>query len=868
LNEPPIAKSRLSEINHLLFQYLSLILGRMDMIQNNNSGSHLLETIVYQIILLLREILFIGKSATRFLKLSDYTLDSSLENLLVLVTDLVSTVKKLLLKTSLNQTTPLFRLYSPNLISDIPGNRSSSYFYTLEGIKLIAVVSKMIKSVSSSLKSCRYLLDLIPNGYTLDSNRKHPDFQKMKISPKEFVQKCSINSLEDSNQTITPVNSNLNKNAQPITLLETLAEFNSSSPYMVRISAFARYKDSSNQQDVELKTNPFSVDNEILLDGNGKILGATFRALVYLLVNELHRPDRFFFSTFFLTFRIFSTPADLIEELIKRFDADNKEKSILIDELTTQSESEEYEINSEQKYTVFDSRIKNRRKLILNAFKTWLESYWNYKVDYPLLPTIINFLNESAIRYLPTEVYPILEVAGKLAANHPFQDVNFAYMSGMNDNQLVTRRIGQIDKSSYEDGYHYYTTSTTALPADLSSPTSETEFLFKNKQNNNNGIGSSSLKISNWIASTSHISSLLNRNQLSSIEKAIMQFRVAFGKTWNPDFIKTSSSISSNPIPYYPIDIKQLLDSWYNICEIKKLEVSLNSKNISLLNFNCMELSKQLTIIESKIFVSIKPDELLNKNFITKNLYLKKSVNVEKSILFTNLLSEYVIETILKPGIAIKLRISNLKYWIKVAYCCLILRNFNSLAAIMTILQSSAISRLHRLWGKLNSKYYEVYSYLSSIIQPDKNFYIYRSKLKKYLDISKDQQVSNIPLVPYINLFLQDIIFVNEGNSDYRQISGYLKLINFDKHFKIVKILSDMEHFQVDYSSTYNIINTNGSNNLGTNQNLDDNITMDSVSQLQELILIELMNVHSLYMKDSDRMWNLSFNIQTQHSHS
>ena len=78
-----------------------------------------------------------------------------------------------------------------------------------------------------------------------------------------------------------------------------------------------------------------------------------------------------------------------------------------------------------------------------------------------------------------------------------------------------------------------------------------------------------------------------------------------------------------------------------------------------------------------------------------------------------------MIESILQPNITIKLRISG-ENMVKIAISCLYLRNFNSLAAIITALESHLITRISSIWIKLEDKYTELYDYLSSIIHPEK----------------------------------------------------------------------------------------------------------------------------------------------------
>lgn len=77
------------------------------------------------------------------------------------------------------------------------------------------------------------------------------------------------------------------------------------------------------------------------------------------------------------------------------------------------------------------------------------------------------------------------------------------------------------------------------------------------------------------------------------------------------------------------------MPNFYIICDQSWV---LSNYRPNLLDFNGLEIAKQLTLLESYIFCSIKPDELLNQNYTTKRAHLKLAPNVRLSLLFTNCL--------------------------------------------------------------------------------------------------------------------------------------------------------------------------------------------------------------------------------------
>ena len=66
-----------------------------------------------------------------------------------------------------------------------------------------------------------------------------------------------------------------------------------------------------------------------------------------------------------------------------------------------------------------------------------------------------------------------------------------------------------------------------------------------------------------------------------------------------------------------------------------------------------------------------------------------------------------------------------------------------------------------------------------------------------YKDYRRTLRTCDPPAVPYLGIYLTDLTFIEEGNSD---MDG--NLINFDKRYKIAAILSEIQQFQKSgYSS-------------------------------------------------------------------
>lgn len=851
LETPPLAKQRVTEINGILYSYLGMIIGRLDLIEHNLTGCDLLETLTHQIILLLRELLFISKTGSDFSSEKPADLDASLDSLLSLVSDLVTAVKSLVVKT-LNETYDDQKYqFEQNPSSPSLAPSPAAYFYTQEGGELIQISAKMIKSISVTVSSIRKLLEITGN-FKLNAQRSYPDYAKMRIEPSEFIKQCTIGIAKATTirnrqlKTLQPATRNVTNRFSMLRSGKTgdlgltpggagllhdvlLTDIDGS---FSKSKEFEQYTSANGEMTT---AEDIKMENELLVDSKGNLLGASFKGLVYTLTNENSPPEYFFVSTFFICFRSFASGADLIEELITRFDLNNN-----------------YLKNPQNKAQVnLELKLKNRRRLITKMFQLWLESYWNPELDHPLLTTLMNFFNEGVSQFLPLDSIKLLEVAAKLSSRPLIENQQLKHHHKIGK-QLINRSI-TVTRLNRKNSISAFDNNNNSI----TNRYSMVDGYELSKINTNSSAASGSIKSMSLSLplplgignQTSSSSSLLTKGNISTIEKLILTYRAILGNGWCPNnYI--------NPKHYIPLDLPTILPNWYTICDQSWV---LSNYRPNLLDFNGLELAKQLTIIESTIFCLIKPEELLNENYTTKKSHLNLAPHVRQSLLFTNCLSGYVIESVLQPKIQTKMRLNIIKTWLKVAISCLYLRNFNSLAAIITSLQSHLITRLTKLWEELSDKYKDLYDYLSGIIHPDKNYSVYRAKLRNFL-VANDY---NIPTVPYFPLFLQDITFITDGNTNYRKANDFLnkKLINIDKYLKLTRIIADIESLQVSYTRPGDLKFDNINPDSLHKEDPND-YSIAPVPCLQELTLLELWKICQLNKKEEDRSWKLSCLIQ------
>ena len=211
----------------------------------------------------------------------------------------------------------------------------------------------------------------------------------------------------------------------------------------------------------------------------------------------------------------------------------------------------------------------------------------------------------------------------------------------------------------------------------------------------------------------------------------------------------------------------------------------------TVLDFDALEIARQLTLLDCRLFRGIHPTELLVSTSSNKEARAPRvsaishmSTNLTNLVTFSILLTEDV-----------RKRSSLLKQWALIANGCLSLQNYDTLMAIMCSLQSSTIVRLKQTWALVSPKTNSLIDYLKDIVNLSRNYASLRQRLSQ----------AKMPCLPFVGLYLTDLTFLDAGNPSHRSMTVYgtneqVKAINFDKWYRAFKILEDFQRFQTPYS--------------------------------------------------------------------
>ncbi|KAK6396563.1 hypothetical protein LTR65_008461 [Meristemomyces frigidus] len=211
----------------------------------------------------------------------------------------------------------------------------------------------------------------------------------------------------------------------------------------------------------------------------------------------------------------------------------------------------------------------------------------------------------------------------------------------------------------------------------------------------------------------------------------------------------------------------------------------------NVLELDTLELARQITLITSKIYCDIRPEELLSLEWNMKGTRIARNVR-NMSALNTDL-ANVVGDSILAPDDA-KKRALVIKHWSKVAFHLLELNNYDTLMAIMCTINSSVVMRLKRTWELVSRKTKGRLSDINAVIDHSRNYASLRRRL--------EQPVA--PCIPFVGIYLTDLTFLDAGNPRRRELPGTasgkpVSVINFDKYARMAKVVSFLQKFQVPY---------------------------------------------------------------------
>ncbi|KAI9261985.1 ras guanine nucleotide exchange factor domain-containing protein [Sporodiniella umbellata] len=211
--------------------------------------------------------------------------------------------------------------------------------------------------------------------------------------------------------------------------------------------------------------------------------------------------------------------------------------------------------------------------------------------------------------------------------------------------------------------------------------------------------------------------------------------------------------------------------------------VPKNIQAITLLDTDTIEMARQLSIMDFKLYSSIRPIECLGKAWSKEGDRGSVAIHIKKSIQYCNRLTSWVTQSILSYEEP-KKRATVIKYWVQVANHCRVLSNYNTCMAILSAFDNSSIGRLKKTWMICSRNTTQALASIRKLLGANRNFTEYRDIVHSV----------NPPCIPFLGIYLQDLTFIEDGNPDYLRKSNHL--INFAKRQKVAEVIRELKQFQ------------------------------------------------------------------------
>ncbi|XP_021454743.2 ral guanine nucleotide dissociation stimulator-like 1 isoform X1 [Oncorhynchus mykiss] len=254
-------------------------------------------------------------------------------------------------------------------------------------------------------------------------------------------------------------------------------------------------------------------------------------------------------------------------------------------------------------------------------------------------------------------------------------------------------------------------------------------------------------------------------------------------------------------------------NSSFCLAEDEGVEIEVQE---GFLSFDADLVADQLTYMDALLFKKVIPHHCLGSIWSQRDKKQNKhsAPTIRATITQFNAVAACVVSTILhRQQIRPLLRARVIKRWIDIAQECRVLKNFSSLRAIVSALQSNPLYRLKRAWSWVPKDSMSTFEELSDIFSDHNNYLTSRELLMregtskfanlegcakehqkrthKRLQLQKEMGAMQ-GTIPYLGTFLTDLTMLDTARSDL--VEG--GLINFDKRRREFEVIAQIKLLQ------------------------------------------------------------------------
>ncbi|CAK7308119.1 Ral guanine nucleotide dissociation stimulator [Vulpes lagopus] len=213
-------------------------------------------------------------------------------------------------------------------------------------------------------------------------------------------------------------------------------------------------------------------------------------------------------------------------------------------------------------------------------------------------------------------------------------------------------------------------------------------------------------------------------------------------------------------------------------------------------------VAEQLTSMDADLFKKVQPQQCLGSIWSKRNEpgYEHRTCTVSATVSQFNNVANCVITTCLgNAGMTARDRAVVLEHWIKVAKACRALRNYSSLHAILSALQSVSVHRLKNTWARVSRKKIRTFKKLCSQDNPQSRNLLLKDRPAKLGALGTNVQrvwkrrQQQQGVVPFLGTFLTDLFMLDTAMEEYLEGDE----VNHRKKNKEYRVLTEIRLLQV-----------------------------------------------------------------------
>uniref|UniRef100_A0A673FMR5 Ras-GEF domain-containing protein n=1 Tax=Sinocyclocheilus rhinocerous TaxID=307959 RepID=A0A673FMR5_9TELE len=208
---------------------------------------------------------------------------------------------------------------------------------------------------------------------------------------------------------------------------------------------------------------------------------------------------------------------------------------------------------------------------------------------------------------------------------------------------------------------------------------------------------------------------------------------------------------------------------------LNKEERDFESDNLmNFLSFSITDVAEQLTRMDavSDLFMKVVPFQCLGCVWSQRDKKENLSPTIWATIAQFNAVTSWVITSLLRSSSSATQRAKIIEKWVRIAQGCRELKNFSSLKAILSALQSNPIYRLRKTWAALSREAMSVFENLCETF-PDENCVLTSREI--FVDVSR-QHISVI-LVLFIYCYSRGDFLQSSAGGTVPYLGTYLTVL-------------------------------------------------------------------------------------------